>query len=184
MYAISPGAFAPDGAPARIAQATVVERVLDILDEIAGMDRTTALEHIQGRDEGDAEFYFAYGMAFAPDPDSPALMRFPFHRDGDAVVRDDAVWATWEAGFGDLPSKVEQYGDNLRQLRGIGIDYGLADEYTWIPAGCAYLATLLRDAGIEVVESTHNGSHSSRLAERVVEHMLPFMAERLSTATD
>lgn len=184
VYALSPGLFDPDGAQARLGQPGQVERVLTILDEIAGMDQAAALEHIRDEATGETRFEWAYGLAFAPDPESPALIRFPFHREGDAVVRDDALWATWEAGFGGLPAELDRYGDNLRQLSGIGIDYGLRDGYAWIPDGCAYTSNLLRSAGIDVVEAIHEGGHTDRISERLIEHMLPFMAERLSTATD
>lgn len=181
VYALSPGAFAPDGADARLAIPSAVEDVLAVQEEIAGLDRTAALDRLDDL-RGNSQFEVAYGLAFAGDPDQPALFRFPFHRNGDQIERDEAIWAIWEAGFGDLATKVEQYGDNLRQLRGIGIDYGVNDEYKWIPDGSAYLADLLRDAGIDVVEAVHEGGHTDRQSQRLRQHMVPFMAEHLATA--
>jgi hypothetical protein len=64
-------------------------------------------------------------------------MRIPFVGHGEAIEHDSATWSCWEAGFGALPEKIQRYGDNLRRLRAIGIDYGTRDEYTWIPRGCA-----------------------------------------------
>ena len=61
-------------------------------------------------------------------------MEFPFTRaDGD-VVRDDAVWSTWDAGFGDWDVKVDEFRDNLAQLAGIGFVCASDDEIEVDPA--------------------------------------------------
>jgi hypothetical protein len=106
-------------------------------------------------------------------------MRIPFVREDGAVVQDPATWAAWEAGFGGLPAKVDQYAGNLKALRAIGIDYGRQDEYGWIPPGCDYFAKMLDQAGIAVTVSTFDGGHEDQLGDRLVEHMLTFMARNL-----
>jgi S-formylglutathione hydrolase len=183
MYALSPGLFDPDGAKARLGDPATGNRVLTVAESITGMTSQQALDQLDESLTGeDLQFEWAYGTAFAPDPSSPALLRIPFQRDGDGVRLDPDVWAAWEAGFGALPAKIVQYGKNLRSLRAIGIDYGTRDEYRWIPDGCAYFADLLRQAGIPVKVATFNGGHGDQLADRLVEHMLPFMATSLETS--
>jgi pimeloyl-ACP methyl ester carboxylesterase len=181
VYAISPGAFDPQGAPQRLGGRDVIARVLQMQQEMAKLAPAERLAYLKENAFGeDLSFEWAYGLAFAPDPTSPWLMRYPFSMQGGNVVRDDALWATWEAGFGGLPAKVAQYAANLKQLSGIGIEYGTADEYRWIPPGCAYLVGLLRDAGLTVDAQVHGGDHGTFLRDRLVNHMVPFMAEHLS----
>jgi S-formylglutathione hydrolase FrmB len=182
VYALSPGLFDPSGAQQRLGDSAVVDEVLRIGDEVAGREPADALDRITSSLSGeDMRFEWAYGAAFAPDPDSPTLMRFPYQRQNGTIVRDEAVWATWEGGFGGLPGKIDQFSANLRRLNGIGIDYGTRDEYSWIPRGCAYFVSMLKSAGIQVTEATFDGGHQNQLERRLIEHMLPFMAQRLST---
>jgi S-formylglutathione hydrolase FrmB len=179
-YALSPGVFGPGGAQARLGDSGVAAEVVRLADSLGGLGAEQRLDRVQSDLTSiDLRFEWAYGAAFAPDPASPSLMRIPFAAQDGAIKRDPAAWAAWEAGFGALPAKLQQYGDNLRRLRAIGIDYGTRDEYTWIPTGCAYLATLLDRAGIEATVSTFDGGHEDRLADRLVTHMLPFMSSAL-----
>lgn len=184
LYALSPGAFDPQGAPQRIGIPNVVERVLEMQQEMLPLSPSERLAYLKENANAGGEdlaFEWAYGLAFAPDPASPFLMRYPFSREGSNIVRDDALWATWEAGFGGLPAKVSQYAANLKQYSGIVIDYGTADSYRWIPPGCAYLVRLLRDAGVTVDEVVHNGDHIAYVHDHLLTRVVPFMAEHLST---
>lgn len=108
-------------------------------------------------------------------------MKPPMHLVGDTVVRDDAAWATWEAGFGDLASKVDRYRSNLSQLSGIALDWGTRDEFAWIPTGCQYFAGLLERAGLKITTTSFDGTHADQLADRMRNHMLPFMQGLLAT---
>jgi S-formylglutathione hydrolase FrmB len=183
VFALSPGLFDPDGAKARLGDPATADRVLSVAETVKGMTTEQALNTLDESLSGeDLQFEWAYGTAFAPDPTSPALMRIPFTRDGDGVRLNPDVWPAWEAGFGALPTKIVQYGVNLRSLRAIGIDYGTRDEYRWIPPGCAYFADLMHQAGIPVKVSTFDGGHGDQLADRLVEHMLPFMKTTLQTS--
>jgi S-formylglutathione hydrolase FrmB len=179
-YALSPGLFAPDGAAARLGDPAVAAEVVQLADTLAGLPVEQRLDRVRSSLASlDLRFEWAYGAAFAPEPADPTLMRIPFVARGAAIGRDPSAWAAWEAGFGALPTKIHRYGDNLRRLRAIGLDYGTRDEYTWIPDGCAYLAGLMKKNGIEVTVSTFDGGHEDQLADRLVTHMLPFMASAL-----
>jgi hypothetical protein len=93
---------------------------------------------------------------------------------------DPKRWARWEAGYGGIDDEIAAYGDNLNQLRGIHIDYGTYDNYTWIPDGCEYLARQLTAAGIAHRLTTFDGGHGG-VGTRAEEVMIPFFAETLST---
>jgi len=182
LFAEVPGLFDPDGAQARLGDPAVIQQVLAIQKQVAGLSPAEAATQLPALIKGseDLEFEFAYGAAFAPDPKSPSLMQFPFRTENGQTVRDDALWARWEAGFGGLPAKIQQYKGNLQKLAGIAVDYGTLDEYAWIPKGSHYFAGLLQSAGVDVLETTFAGGHEDHQNERLVNRMLPFMAEKLS----
>lgn len=177
VYAMSPSLFDADGADVLFGEAFGgVDRILDIeaqLEAVPPSDRAATLVEL-ARGIGPAEFVLAYGLAFAGDPDRPALMTYPFARSAGGLVRDEAIWETWVGGFGDLDGKLARYGANLRALRAIGVDYGTADEYAWIPDGCRALVAALRAAGIAASEATFAGDHASMLGDRMARFMLPF----------
>lgn len=185
VYALSPGLFDEKGKKARFAGAEV-DGVIEALDQVSALpmaDRGPQLAGLAAAGGEDARFSVAYGAAFTGDPALPTLMRYPFRRTpAGEVVRDDAVWAAWDAGFGDLAGKVGTYRPALTSLRGIGIDYGRQDGYNWIPPGCALLADLLREAGIPVTEAAFDGGHQEQIGERLAGQMLPFMQAHLTAS--
>ena len=126
---------------------------------------------------GDLRFSAAYGAAFAPDPDGPPpWIDYPFTAPGG--VADAQVWAKWDAGFGGLAAQVPESRDDLLALRGIVIDYGIQDSYTWIPPGCEYLHEQLDEAGIPNRLESFQGGHGP-VGPRAGEVMLPFFTDVL-----
>jgi S-formylglutathione hydrolase len=183
VFAESPGLFDKDGAAARLADPAVIASVLELQTQVAGLKPQEAAGKIKIAalaGEG-LQFEVAYGAAFAPDPASPSLMKFPFSTKNGQTVRDDAVWASWEAGFGNLPARVEANKAKLAQLKGIAIDWGTTDQYAWIPKGCEYLVGLLQAAGLNPTGSSFEGGHEDQLAARLTGKMMPFMEGLLAT---
>ena len=186
VYAMSPSLFDADGADAMFGETFGgVDSILDVEAQLAGLPPSERAARLVGlaTDIGPAEFVLAYGVAFAGDPAMPALMDYPFARSGDGVVRDEAVWNTWVGGFGDLDGKLARYGQNLRALRAIGLDYGTADEYDWIPDGCRAFMAGLGAAGIVATEATFAGDHASMLGDRMAGFMVPFFEASLATGS-
>jgi hypothetical protein len=109
-------------------------------------------------------------------------MQLPFVSQGGQTVRDDAAWAKWEGGFGNLAGKVRQYGAALKSLNGIVIDYGNFDEVAFIPPGSHYFVGLLKDAGIPAEERTYDGDHSGQINARLLSQVLPYMQQMLATS--
>ena len=77
-----------------------------------------------------------------------------------------------------MASEVTEFEDNLRNLRGIALDYGTNDQYAWIPDGVAHLADQLEQHGIPVRVSASEGGHGS-IGPRAEAVMFPFFAEVL-----
>lgn len=146
----------------------------------------TSIEALEGL-EGDARlatmadsaamWEFSYGTAFAPSTEPP-YFRYPFTFVDGAIVRDDAVWAQWEAGFGGLDTEVAEHRDALAGMSAVGLDCGENDEYRWIFEGCEYLDAQLTEQGVPHTYTVHDGTHVSRFTERITDAMLPFFADQ------
>lgn len=176
VYALSPGALAPDGLAEMEMFATdsAIESYLAM--EAALADGGSAPPLSEG-----ARFALAYGSAFAPDPASgPPWVDYPFSE--AAGQPDPAVWATWERGFGGIEEEVATFHDELASLRGIALDVGTNDPYAWIPPGTLHLAETLEAAGIEVELTTFAGGHGPVNA-RASETLVPFLAKVLGDDT-
>ena len=107
-------------------------------------------------------------------------MKLPYKSEGGKLVLDQAIWKLWEDGFGGIPEKLATYGSKLKQLRAIGIDYGIYHEYEWIPEGCRYFVSLASKAGLKVTEATFEGDHQGTLDSRIAEFMIPFFTANLA----
>lgn len=127
------------------------------------------------------EFHFdiAYGMTFAPSS-VPPYFEYPYTLVNNTLVRDEAIWAKWESGFGNVHNEVQEFKGNFAMLRNIGIDCGSSDYYQWIVRGCAYFDSELTAAGIPHVYTTHPGDHQTQLRSRVLTQMLPFFSQHLA----
>jgi S-formylglutathione hydrolase FrmB len=151
-----------------------------VIAEIAALDGLSGPDLVAAMVDSDP-YVFSYATAFAPST-SPPYFAYPYALVDGRVVRDDAVWATWEAGFGEVSSEVTAARSALMSLHAVGIDCGSNDEFRWIFAGCGALDAALSEAGVPHVYSVHDGTHSSKLVERMTEVMVPFFADAFAGA--
>lgn len=113
----------------------------------------------------------ATAAAWSPDPKSPPLyLDLPVK---DGVVQSD-VLARWAA---NAPlAFVDQYVGNLRRYRAISIDVGDQD-------GLRIDAGKLHDAldryGIPNSFEEYQGTHTSKVADRFQNHVIPFFSKNL-----
>jgi S-formylglutathione hydrolase FrmB len=155
-------------------------RARTVIAEIAALKGLSgpALVAAMADSEG---FAFSYATAFAPSAEPP-FFTYPYSLVDGRVVRDDNVWAQWEAGIGEMSSKVTVARSDLMSLSAVGIDCGSHDEFRWIFEACGYLDASLNEAGVPHVYSVHDGDHSSRIAERLTKVMVPFFADAFAGA--
>jgi S-formylglutathione hydrolase len=117
---------------------------------------------------------FASAAAWSPDPQNP-----PFFLDlptGDERERQ-FVMAKWTA---NAPlAMIDQYIRNLRSLHAIAFDGGLQDP---LSASLTVLDHDLTEYGIQHTFETYQGTHISRIAERIETKTLPFFTKNLSFA--
>jgi enterochelin esterase-like enzyme len=113
----------------------------------------------------------ASAAAWSPDPKNPPLyLDLPVK---DGVVQQDIV-AKWAA---NAPlAFVDQYIDNLKQYRAIAIDVGDQDG---LKVGAAKLHEILDSYGIANTFEVYPGTHTSAVADRFQNHVMPFFSKTL-----
>ena len=113
----------------------------------------------------------ATAAAWSPNPNKPPLyLDLPTQ---DGVIQPD-VLAKWAAN--SPLAFVDQYINDLRQYRGIAIDVGDKDG---LRDGAAKLHEVLDNYGIANTFEVYPGTHTSAVADRFQNHVLPFFSKNL-----
>ena len=116
----------------------------------------------------------ATAAAWSPNPQNPPLYLDLPTKDGAAQPDVLAKWAA------NAPlAFVDQYVGNLRQYRAIAIDVGDQDGLRVDPAR---LHDALDSYGIANSFESYSGTHTSAVADRFQNHVLPFFARSLCFA--
>jgi hypothetical protein len=112
--------------------------------------------------------------AWSPNPKNPPLYLDLPMKNGAA---DPEVLAKWAS---NAPlAFVDQYIGNLRQYRGIAIDVGDQDG---LKVGAGKLHEILDSYGIANTFEIYSGTHTSAVADRFQNHVLPFFSKHLVSA--
>jgi S-formylglutathione hydrolase FrmB len=112
----------------------------------------------------------AVGSAWSPNPQNP-----PLYLDLPVGANEKSVLAKWAA---NAPlAFIDQFIEDLRQYRAIAIDVGDQDNLR-IDAGT--LHTLLESYGIVNSFEIYSGTHTSAVAFRFQDFVLPFFSKNLS----
>jgi S-formylglutathione hydrolase FrmB len=113
----------------------------------------------------------ASAAAWSPDPQNPPLYFDLPMKDG---VPQPDVQAKWTA---NAPlSFIDQYIDNLKQYRAIAIDVGDEDGLRF---DTEKLHAVLDSYGIKNSFEIYHGTHTSAVADRFQNHVLPFFSQNL-----
>ena len=113
----------------------------------------------------------ASAAAWSPNPKNPPLYLDLPTKDG--VVQQD-VLAKWAA---NAPlAFIDQYIGNLRQYRAIAIDVGDQDG---LKAGAGKLHEILDTYAIANIFEIYTGTHTSAVADRFQNHVMPFFSKNL-----
>src|SRR5581483_6852917 len=113
----------------------------------------------------------ASAAAWSPDPKNPPLyLDLPF-KNGEP---QPDVLAKWTA---NAPlAFIDQYIDNLRKYRAIAIDVGDQDG---LRVDTGKLHDVLDRYGISSSFEIYSGTHTSRVADRFQNHVMPFFSKNL-----
>lgn len=114
----------------------------------------------------------AEGAAWSPDPKNPPTFLDLPVKDGQA---DPTVAAKWAAN--SPLAMIDQYIPNLKELHAIAGDCGLQDG---LVTTNEQLAQVFTDFGIEHTFETYEGTHTSKVAERFENNVLPFFSKNLT----
>lgn len=118
----------------------------------------------------------ATAAAWSPDPKNPPLYFDLPVRDG---VPQPDILAKWTA---NAPlAFVDQYVDNLRRYRAIAMDVGDEDGLRF---DTQKLHALLDNYGIKNSFEIYHGTHTSAIADRFQNHVMPFFSENLCSTKD
>jgi hypothetical protein len=113
----------------------------------------------------------ASAAAWSPNPKNPPLYIDLPSKNG--VINQDVI-AKWAA---NAPlAFIDQYIGNLRQYKAISIDVGDQDGLT---AGAAQLHDILDKYGIANTFEIYSGTHTSAVADRFQNHVMPFFNTNL-----
>jgi enterochelin esterase-like enzyme len=113
----------------------------------------------------------ASAAAWSPDPKHPPLYLDLPTKDG--VTQAD-VLAKWAA---NAPlAFIDQYIENLRQYRAISIDVG---DHDGLRIDTGKLHDVLDKYGIENDFEIYPGTHTSAIADRIQNHVMPFFSKNL-----
>jgi len=113
----------------------------------------------------------ASAAAWSPDPKNPPLyLDLPFK---DGVVQPD-VLAKWTAN--SPLAFIDQYIGNLRKYHGISIDVGDQDG---LRVDTGKLHDVLDKYGIANSFEQYHGTHTSAVADRFQNHVMPFFNQNL-----
>ena len=115
----------------------------------------------------------ASAAAWSPNPNNP-----PLYLDLPIGPNQQSVLARWAA---NAPlAFIDQYIQNLRQYRAIAIDVGDQDN---LKVDTGKLHDVLTNYGIKHDFEIYSGTHTSHVAVRFQEHVMPFFSRTLSFET-
>ena len=115
----------------------------------------------------------ASAAAWSPNPNNP-----PLYLDLPTGSNQQEVLAKWAAN--SPLAFVDQYVQDLRQYRAIAIDVGDMDN---LKAGASRLHDVLTSYGITHDFEIYSGTHTSHVAVRFQENVMPFFGKTLSFET-
>lgn len=171
-YAMSPCCLAAEEDLGQANEAWVDAAELERPEEV---DRA-----IEARD-----FYLVASLgvltAFLPDPSNPPFhVRFPFRRERGETVPVEPVYTEFLDAF--PIRRIDEHREALLSLEGLGLDYGIGEQFAHIPEASRAFSRRLAELRIPHILEVYDGDHRERVSERLREVVLPWVARRLPTA--
>lgn len=123
-----------------------------------------------------AKILFALSALYWPNPGKPPFfLDLPYRMKGDSAVREP--FAASPQSFVPL-AMVSRHAPGLRRLR-IAFDAGTRDGFPDIPVNVQRLDSLFTNLNIPHVAELYDGTHGSRIRERLETKVFPFFSEAL-----
>ena len=163
LYVMSPCCLSHMGTRDNPAQAEAFEKAVAALKSPADSAGMSFFERAQ----------LASAAAWSPDPKNPPLYLDLPTKNG---VPQPEILAKWTAN--SPLAFIDQYIDNLRQYRAIALDVGDQDGLRF---DTLKVHEILDTYGIKNSFEMFHGTHTSRVAYRFQDHVIPFFSENLCT---
>lgn len=162
LYIMSPCCMSP-----RPAAAPDNPRAQKMADDLAAVKTPADAAHLSFFERAQ----LATAAAWSPDPKNPPLYLDLPLKDGKP---QPAVLARWAA---NAPlAFVDQYIDHLREYRAIAMDVGDQDGLRF---DTQKLHEILDNYGVENSFTIYHGTHTSAVADRFQNHVMPFFSQHL-----
>ena len=134
------------------------------------------------REDSYALAFVAMGRVFSPNQShQPFRVNMPLVEKEGQYSIDTSVYKLWESA---LPiNMLGQYGDGLKQLNGLKIDWGKSDEYKHIPSSCEQFCSEMDKQQITYEKEPYEGSHFNKIPGkdgRFYQQVIPFFSKHLS----
>jgi S-formylglutathione hydrolase FrmB len=126
----------------------------------------------QARGNRAAQGTLARAAAWAPNPANPPLFLDLPTKGGEVQPQVAVKWAA-----NSPVAMLDQYVPSLKKYKAIAMDVGLQDNL--ITSNRVFEEALTR-FGVQHTFETYEGDHSSRVAQRLEEKVLPFFSHQLS----
>lgn len=160
LYIMSPCCLSPRPAP--------TPEVEKALESVKTPEQSAGLSFF-------ARATLATAAAWSPNPKNPPLYLDLPSKDGQP---QPDVLAKWTA---NAPlAFIDQYTDNLREYHGISIDVGNQDG---LRTDTAKLHDVLDKYGVTNSFEVYEGTHTSKVADRIQNHVIPFFSQNLCFQT-
>jgi enterochelin esterase-like enzyme len=169
VYIMSPGLLSPH--PADLPRMGGDQKPEDAQKAFEAAVAAMSSPHDADAQPMGARAQLAVAAAWSPNPNNPPLYLDLPVRNG---VVQPAILAKWAA---NAPlSFLDQYVGNLRRYRAIGLDVGDQDPGV---EDAKQLAAAIASYHIPIHFQVYRGTHTSAVADRFQNHVLPFFAENL-----
>jgi S-formylglutathione hydrolase FrmB len=123
-----------------------------------------------------AHLLFALAAIYSPNPSKPPFyVDLPYRLESDSLVIVPEIAARWQSGPLALAST---HLDALRRME-IAFDAGTRDALTDIPVNARALDSLLTANQVKHTAELYDGTHGSRIRERIETKLLPFFSRAL-----
>lgn len=143
-------------------------------DDVVKAQRAKNLQEI-AQGGMDVQGELAMAAAFSPDLHNPPFgVDWPFDAEGKPVP---AVVERWKANL--LDEITAKYAAGTSRLKALAFDVGRQDEDHDILMGARRLDQQMKKLGIAHQFSEYDGTHTSRIAERMEKFVLPFLSTNL-----
>jgi enterochelin esterase-like enzyme len=173
LYIMSPCCLSPMTGGGPVPSDKVKDRAIANEKKVAGAKSPSELA---AESPGFESVVFATAAAWAPNPKNPPLYFDLPTKDG---VPQPEIMAKFTA---NAPlAFVEQYIGNLKQYRAIAMDVGDQDGLR-VDAG--KLHDIFERYGLANTFEIYSGTHTSAVADRFQNHVLPFFSKNLCSTAD